>query len=1529
MSRNVLVGRSTTSRPISFFVISLLLLTVLATGVLGQRLRRALPPTDTRTDTIELEPLADRDKDAEPTVVRPAPNQPIRPGLLTPLRRGPESVTIPSPALEESEQELIDQTVRQADMRLHIEWGGGTPRRWSGEIHLEQGSLLEATPIGFEPMPPGGWLVRDNSVVLRQPNPRAYDGVAIKVATTLEESLLFSFRTEQAGAQTFSVPLKDLAQGSQSFELDDNGNRLLVRRAPGDELRVKWDRTSTIFEPLETVTLFVVPNLLDGQPFTNRRCRVQLIDPRDQRQLWDFDVDTAVKPDARMDELGPYAVPMPRTEGIYELAISFEQTNEASARKVPTWSHTRKLQVVVLAKQLAEPGNLVIGRRSRDTVDDPAPWRTLQTIDPTAETLSLTTSTGIFANNRSVPRLGASVVEQVQINGQNFASLSPGERLEFPLHVEAAGEPHRLRIRYADQAQQLGLAILEPSLDGQAIRKALDTVLDVESTGGKQPGEPDTCDAVYWPQSDTALLVVTNRSEQDSAVFGSIEVATGPDSLNVRSDSGRDPRSERLLAAVLDTPSFAALFGATTQQDEISSRFLTDWRTFHDGTKRLIQYLKHAGYNAAVVPVIANGGTLYPSQVIPGTMRYDNGLLFTNGQDPFRKDVLELMFRMFDREGLRLIPSVEFAMTLPELDALVAAGEPGIELMNGHQTWRGSHPEAATGPFYNPLNANVQAEMQRVLIEIVEQYAQHPSLAGISIDLNSKTYARFPGVAWGIDPQSTSNFNAAAGVRRGLHFSNETQDEWLEWRAEQLAGFYGETHQKMVELNSELRLFLAGNDLLASLGEAADTTRERLPQREDVRSLLLAAGLDPQAYSKPGVVVLRPHHIAHREPDAFDSAAAYDKDIDEVFRAVERSNRGTLLVSTRDSYSISSDDLGQWLQVSDPRCQLRPYTAPMGSAARRAFVHSLSAHDPSAIFVTGSLRPAGTAEGLAALFARYRSLPLEPLDLNLAGSGQPLTIRQRYTDERAYLCVSNDSPWPVTTAVDFQASGPLALNTIADNRPVVVTEQDGHPQWQLKLAPYETAVAFASPASARVVSTNAKVAHIVLEELAAEIDLLQQRLRSGRHWQVLADPGFEQTPAAPGLAAWRVAKGADMVVAVDRRNVAAGNSSLYLRSTSPVPWSQGPVVWIRSAGIPAPESRRVSFQAKLRAPNQGPPPRVRFIVEGVKGGEPFYRQQVIGGDQSNLTPEWALHGIWVDDLPSEGVTEFRVGIDLLGTGEVWIDDAKLFDVWMNEAEVQQGLKELDIAAATLAKGRLQDCRRALTGVLPQFIRHQFDFADSQIPETRSATPAEQAEPLPRTERDQGPTTEVEQPVPPNQDAAPPRTAERNHERTDAPTPFVLQTSPTNDAAGPPRVARDSRPRLAETEEQPIILNSQSPSARRDVETWPWESEPATLPDVTITAPPSYPSAPPLNHVTTPQRQIIPADQSAPPPDSVVEDERPAKPWFKLPKFPWTKAEPSQVERAARAPTSNSPGRRVIGRPSAGLFDFLKVDTDRR
>ena len=197
------------------------------------------------------------------------------------------------------------------------------------------------------------------------------------------------------------------------------------------------------------------------------------------------------------------------------------------------------------------------------------------------------------------------------------------------------------------------------------------------------------------------ILLVSNRGEQQAAVYGKIRLLAGCEHLP-KAKVAAPPRAGRLLAAYLDRPLFPENFSAAQSLDSWSGRSLHDWTTFHNGGLRLVEYLQYAGYNGLMISVAADGSAIYPSELLEPTPRYDTGMFFGTGQDALRKDVLEMLFRMFDREDLQLIPSIEFAAPLPQLEALRRRGgraSEGIEWVGPDgPTWCQSGQRTAAWP---------------------------------------------------------------------------------------------------------------------------------------------------------------------------------------------------------------------------------------------------------------------------------------------------------------------------------------------------------------------------------------------------------------------------------------------------------------------------------------------------------------------------------------------------------------------------------------------------------------------------------------------------------------------------------------------------------------------------------------------------------------------------------------------------------------------------------------------------------------
>ena len=242
-------------------------------------------------------------------------------------------------------------------MRVRVAWGGGGERLWAGTISVSQGTLSDPQPLGIEADEPGSmWLQPDqqsggNCLAIRQRSARAYDGVDLLVDSRLDAKLLVRLTTVDAPGQPVEVevPLAGLKDEFYDKTLDAQGNRLLVRRAPGDQLLVNFQRGSLVFSPGEVFKCTVEHHLLPLPTGSKVQIKVQLIAPRSEPKLLAEHGVRAGPPVAI-----PREIPLPQQEGVYELVVTATHTAnwQQAVRRPLKWKEMvaeRRVQLLVLS----------------------------------------------------------------------------------------------------------------------------------------------------------------------------------------------------------------------------------------------------------------------------------------------------------------------------------------------------------------------------------------------------------------------------------------------------------------------------------------------------------------------------------------------------------------------------------------------------------------------------------------------------------------------------------------------------------------------------------------------------------------------------------------------------------------------------------------------------------------------------------------------------------------------------------------------------------------------------------------------------------------------------------------------------------------------------------------------------------------------------------------------------------------------------------------------------------------------------
>ena len=1284
-------------------------------------------------------------------------------------------------------------------MRVRIAWGGGAERRWEGVVSLsEKGVLAEPCPLGVEADEPGSMWIEAAQLTVRQRSARAYDGVDLLVTAPKEAKLMIQLTpaddrdTTTAGSPgattadlpgrsvQFQVPLAELATGFYDQPLDEQGNRLLVSRTPGDSLRIRMEgRDTLIFAPGEQFQCTLEPYLLAATPGSKVQIKTRLVASRGQQESW------VANYEVRADQTAAIAldVPLPQVEGVYELIVTATQNGgwQEAVRKPlrpQQWKNKtlaeRKVQLVVLGAQ-GQPDPPLPGDGSNPTelspvveIDPANPgWR-----ERLAKLQKLPAAARWFngpLGNGAMTTWHHPLGEMVRLNP---SQESPDVSWEaYTLPIAHPDQPHVLEVDLpSDVSQTIGISILEPNAADVLMPIGLDSGVNVvcESVGGESAPRWLRHRLIFWPRTASPMVLITNRRDRMPAVFGKIRVLAGWEHLPPAAVAGSQPDSQRLLAAYFDRPLFPENFSAREVLDAWSGRSLDDWGTFLDGGTRLVEYLRHVGYNGLMMSVLADGSTIYPSAMLEPTPRYDTGTFFTTAQDPVRKDVLEMLFRLFDNQGLQLIPMLEFASPLPQLETQRRSGSPDSAALEwidsqGRALRQASPARRGLAPYYNVLHPQVQEAMLEVVREVATRYAhRHSSFRGLAIRLSAEGYAQLPGPEWGMDDATVARFQSDAKVQvpgtgpdrfaqRARFLTIEQPRLWLQWRAAELGRFYRRVQTELDAIQPGSRLYLAGADLLA--GEDLQLTlRPALPRKMTMTEALLQVGIDLEEYQagrQPNgdrIVLLCPERIASTgrlNEQAIDleirgmvDQRHYRPDGQPALGFQDLPTPGSLFFHQPQEARIASFDQACAKSARTPfkatYAWLVAQPAPAESQNRRRFVHSLATLDSQAMFDGGWLLPLGQEDAIRDLVAAYRRLPAvrfhDAGDRRGPASSQPVTFRYGSYGGKTYLYVVNDAPFPTTARVHVEAPANCRLEELTGVRQVApLKRDDAGAYWMVDLQPYDLVAAELSAPEATLSQPRVSLSGAVEAAMTRRIRELGARaaaLRSPQPLQTLGNPGFEQPPVAgKSIPDWSATKRPEVAIGPDATQKHEGGQSVKMTTS-------GPWACLVSKSLDAPSTGRLSVYAWLRVADAAKQPTLQVALAGTHNGMEYYNARLVpvtGLGAAPITEKWNQYEFRFDDLPLEGLAGLQVRFDLMGPGEVWVDDVQLFDMAFGENESKELCKLIMLANSKLEDGQLGDCMRFLDGYWPRFLEEHVAVTPAVVrnPPPRRASSAEE------------------------------------------------------------------------------------------------------------------------------------------------------------------------------------------------------------
>lgn len=1255
---------------------------------------------------------------------------------------------------------------------VRVRWGGGQPRAWSGTIAVvdETGRpprVTEWRTLSTDADAAAMVHAEGGRLVVHQPRPVASDGVELIVPDAHGWRIVAALGP--AGSATppdaaLDVAVVDLLAQEATQPLDGDGNRLVMRPAPGEELRATVeaaDGGGAVCRPGDRVRIVVDPLLparADGTAGVELRLRLK--SSKDGAEI-----------DARTARLVPLAVSGAATPAAGRRPVRFDTVRFDLVLPQIEADWTVELEAVEGSglgwnRRVAGRTLMLTTLDSERPAADAAAWRMVYELDPANprlhERLRRLSAVGLSTvpmphvplpsiTRPALPRLPQIPLPAVPLPSVPLPSAQPlqafvprlsgllaaghsrvephplGPMLRLP-PAEAADKPtwegvvvagaqpampHVVEIEFpTDQDAAVAVAVLEVDASGSRVES--------RSAGGFRlrrgsPAEGPRLDVyrfVFWPATRHPVVLIANRTPSAPALLGHVRILAGPGRL-----SAVAPATGRRVHAFLDDPSFRRFGGGDDPVSRVTA------------VARSAEVIAAQGAAGALVVVQAEGAALWPSRALRLAPRWVG-----DGDDASAPvaapDLLAAVCRAYEREGLRLVPGVSCDAPLPALEAELAAG--GAAAAGIACVGRDGRPlriGASAATHYNVLDPRVQQAVEEVVRELAARLRASAAVDGVALVMPHDGWLHLPGVAWCLDDATFARFRAVAGVEeptggddrfaaRAALVEGPLRERWIDWRAAEVARFHARLAEVLAEHGDNWSLYVVPTTLCAT-GAVAERLRPALVELEETAAdaVIREIGLDPvRSTAHRRVVFVAPRMeggrgLAGRGVVAAGNAAA-------ARAAAAAARRGVVVLERGQPLDIRSMVPHGPFGAAQAEEPLQVLTIATGAEAGRPLAEAFAVADAEAVFDArlGLALPEVRPLDRAAI----ESLPAAPLAA-LVGTSATLAVRTTRRDA-TWVHVVNAAAVPVraTLAVDRPTTDvmDMASGAALDARAGMVT---------VDLSPWGMR---ALRLGGDVTVTNARVEYdnALTAAVANRVANLHRRREALDHpapIDVLDNPGFELgdggdvgQPAAAATG-WELVEPRRGAVAT----VSGAGGSARAASFSSI----NGLATLRSNPFPPPRSGRVSVAAWLRIRAGDPQPPLRVAIEGVCADREFYRFAAVGGPSGGrpLSEEWQQFVLQVGDLPETGLESLRVRFDLLGPGTVEIDDVRVYDLAFTEPERAWLSRQIGSLEASLAAGDVGACLPALDSHWPMFLE-----AHVPVPPPPEPPPATAVDPAP-------------------------------------------------------------------------------------------------------------------------------------------------------------------------------------------------------
>lgn len=813
------------------------------------------------------------------------------------------------------------------ELNLRVVWGGSLPANYSGSIELDSGKLVCLHQLGIDPFDPSFLRNSSDHKLPFEDRATRFGGCDIRVLGQSTSRLKVMIRSTDPQSQQISTKehewmLHDLQENTHVETLELGDCKLSVDRVPGDRLRVTTSRNHLIYNSDEPLSLQIQPCSLPWVS-TSGTLEYAIVDVNSGREVARQSKSLAMDEHGN-SESSTVLLSAPHDEGVYDLRLKIEPKRKLAGVLNRTPAVERNVQFVVY-------NNLSSLNARRESLS----WRKLSEVDFQAfeiqslmeHLLEQSDGTKRFSLLEAAKAftLGRRETHAVSLSGTPGAPLLlvPGNEAVTTLSGLVSGEMHRLTVTTLNHNAPFRVVISEPQpRDRKKVpiacaNEVFDATVQrsVHRNLASSTGlENEPFEVLFWPTSSSANLEISNLSSNLSMEILSVKV----DVLTTVVDGINAPEtSERNLSTLeYHSSNIRNFLGRTTRSNRASASY-DDWGLFLEFAESTAKHCIANRFDSFAMVVDGEGGTLFPSSKLSSNYRFDTGIFSSDGRDPIRKDVVELMYRSLARYGIDFIPMLELSSQLREIEETIVRKEERDVLQNQVQQDRSDESDFASQRKYNPLSPRVQHALASALAEFESRYRSHASYQGIAIRLSDESHLTF---SRGIADTNTAildQFVLETGgnipresVQRDLFVSQRGKNSYHHWLNNSICNYL-----KTLTITPRWISVPSEHNFIASSGELPIFAAIQVGSKGLDLSEIQAAILSRWNADAP-----RPIHIAMDQPThVFDSSLANLFPIAKRFQS--DSARSVLHRDGARSISRvrvwSEGDRGSWLLLSN------------------------------------------------------------------------------------------------------------------------------------------------------------------------------------------------------------------------------------------------------------------------------------------------------------------------------------------------------------------------------------------------------------------------------------------------------------------------------------------------------------------------------------------------------------------------------------------------------------------------------------